>query len=57
MKKTQSNIEHSPKYQDVYDYYNVYHTWGITAVRNAVKKGWIRADEFEEITGEPYESE
>ena len=29
--------------------------WKIQAVRNAVVKGWITADEFKEITGEDYE--
>lgn len=28
--------------------------WGIDRVRNAVVKNWITAEEFEEITGEPY---
>ena len=29
--------------------------WSKKAVRNAVKKSWITAAEYEEITGEPYE--
>ena len=29
--------------------------WNETRVRNAVKMGWITADEFEQITGYPYE--
>lgn len=28
--------------------------WSITRVRNAVKKGWISSDDFEEITGIRY---
>lgn len=28
--------------------------WKIQAVRNAVVKGWITAEEFKEITGEDY---
>ena len=29
--------------------------WKKKAVKNAVKKGWITADEYKEITGEDYE--
>lgn len=28
--------------------------WSIDKVRNAVVKGWITVDEYEEITGEVY---
>ena len=28
--------------------------WKIQAVRNAVVKGWITAEEYKEITGEDY---
>lgn len=28
--------------------------WSIDKVRDAVAKGWITADEFQEITGEVY---
>ena len=28
--------------------------WSIERVRNAVVKEWITAEEFKEITGEPY---
>ena len=28
--------------------------WSIDKVRNAVVKGWITIDEYEEITGEVY---
>lgn len=30
--------------------------WSIDKVRDAVVKGWITADEYEEITGEDYQS-
>ena len=30
--------------------------WGAEAVKNAVKKGWITADEYKEITGEDYDA-
>lgn len=46
-------MEHSPKYALVKKYYDG-GLWSVTAVRNAVAKGWITADEFEEITGAPY---
>lgn len=29
--------------------------WSIDKVRDAVVKGWITAEEFQEITGEVYE--
>ena len=45
--------EHYAKYDKVKAYYDK-GLWSVTAVRNAVTKGWITADEFTEITGEPY---
>ena len=45
---------HSPKYAKVKKYYDK-GIWDIEMVHNAVVKGWITAEEFEEITGEPYE--
>ncbi len=42
---------HSRKFDTVKKWYDK-GLWKIEAVRNAVKKGWITADEFEEITGE-----
>lgn len=42
------------RYDKVKYYYdNGY--WSIQRVRDAVAKGWITAEQFEEITGEPYE--
>lgn len=29
--------------------------WDLSRVKNAVLKGWITADEYETITGEPFE--
>lgn len=44
------------KYDKVKYYYdNGY--WSIQRVRDAVAKGWITAEQFEEITGKPYEEE
>ena len=44
---------HSPNYEKVKNYYNK-GLWSIDRVRNAVVKGWITPEEFEEITGQPY---
>lgn len=41
------------KYEKVRYYYDA-GLWSITQVRNAVVKGWITAEQFEEITGEVY---
>lgn len=45
--------EHSPKFELVKHYYET-GQWKIKAVRNAVIRGWITEEEFEEITGEVY---
>ena len=47
-------MDHSEKFYLVKDYYDS-GMWKKKAVRNAVKKTWITADEYEEITGEVYE--
>lgn len=53
--------EHSPKFDKVKSYYDLWvqtdggKGWSPKMVSNAVMKGWITADEYEEITGEPYE--
>lgn len=46
----------SKKYELVKHYYDN-DLWNLTRVRNAVVKGWITAEEFETITGQPYEGE
>jgi hypothetical protein len=56
--KTESEVvteakEHSPWFEKIKGYYPAF--WNIEMVRNAVKKGKITAEEFEEITGEKYE--
>lgn len=44
------------KYDKVKYYYdNGY--WSIQRVRDAVVKGWITPEQFEKITGKPYEEE
>lgn len=48
-------MEHSPKFDKVKSYFDK-GLWGITAVRNAVEKNWITAEEFKLITGEDYEA-
>lgn len=46
---------HSDKYNKVKSYYdNGY--WDIDKVHAVVAKDWITPEEFEEITGQPYES-
>ena len=42
------------KFEMVKDFYDR-GLWNITRVRNAVVKGWITAEEYELIVGEPYE--
>lgn len=44
----------SKKYEKVKLYYTV-GSWTKKMVGNAVKKGWITADEYKSITGEDYE--
>lgn len=43
----------STKYNKVKGYYDS-GLWNKTMVRNAVVKGWITAEEYAQITGEPY---
>lgn len=44
----------SKHFERVKTYYNR-GLWTIEQVRNAVIKGWITAEEFEEITGRSYD--
>lgn len=46
--------EHSEKYELIKGYYDS-GFWKKKAVKNAVSKCWITAEEYEEITGEAYE--
>ncbi len=46
-------VAHSPNFTKVKDYYDT-GKWSIDRVYKAVGK-WITAEEYEEITGEPYE--
>ena len=48
-----NSMEHSENFEKVKSYYDR-GLWNIAKVRKAVGK-WITAEEFEEITGEPYE--
>lgn len=45
---------HSPKFNKVKNYYDK-GLWNKKMVHDAVVKGWITAEEYEEIVGEPYE--
>lgn len=47
--------EHSKKYSLVKHYYDK-GLWSKKRVHDAVVKEWITAEEYEEITGEPYEN-
>ena len=42
------------KFEKVKDFYER-GLWNISRVRDAVVKGWITVEEFETITGQPYE--
>lgn len=59
MAKKKKN-EHSPKFEKVKAYYELWIAtdgekgWSPKMVANAVVKGWITAEEYEEIIGEPY---
>ena len=46
----------SKKFATVKKYYDK-GLWTKTAVHNAVVKGWITAEEYEMIVGEPFEEE
>lgn len=46
--------EHSKNFEKVKNYYET-GRWDEYRVSEAVKKGWITAEEYEEITGQPYE--
>ena len=54
-KTTVQEVVHSPKFALVKGYYDT-GKWAKKAVRNAVIKGWITADEYQEITGEVFEA-
>lgn len=45
----------SNKFEKVKSYYERV-LWNVSRVRNAVVKGWITAEEFQIITGQPYEA-
>ena len=46
-------MEHSKNYDKVKGFYGA-KLWNEVRVRNAVVKGWITEDEFDEITGASY---
>jgi len=49
-------MEHSAKFEQIKKWYDD-GLWSKRAVKNAVKKGWITAEEYEEITGEQHSSQ
>lgn len=54
-------MEHSPKFEMIKAQYQLYldtegrKGWSKNMVRNAVLKGWITEEEYQEIVGEDYE--
>ncbi len=46
-------VQHSPKFEDIKDYYDS-GFWNAAMVKNAVKKKRITAEEYTEITGKEY---
>lgn len=46
--------EHSEKFELVKGYFDS-GEWKKKAVKNAVRRGWITAEEYAEIVGEPYD--
>ena len=46
-------MEHNAKFEDVKQHY-LLHMWKKSTVKLTVKKKWITAAEYEEITGEKY---
>ena len=49
-------MKYSPKYEKVKRYFDK-GLWTKEMVHNAVIKGWITAEEYEMIVGEPYEEQ
>ena len=47
-------VEHSKNFEKVKGYFDA-GRWNEYRVHEAVVKGWITADEYQEITGNPYE--
>lgn len=45
--------EHSEKFYVIKEYWDS-GRWKLKAMRNAVSRGWITSEEYEEITGLPY---
>ena len=48
-----ATVKHSPKYDNILQWYSM-GMWSLKMVKNAVVKGWITEEEYEEITGEVY---
>lgn len=47
-------MEHSVNYAKVKSYYDR-GLWNLARVKKAVEKGWITEEEYQEITGQPYD--
>lgn len=46
---------HSKKFTKIKEWYHL-DMWSEVRVRSAVDQGWITAEEYEEIIGEPFEA-
>jgi hypothetical protein len=53
-------MEHSKNFDKVKKFYATIYmgqrTWDEARVKNAVEKGWITSEEYEEIVGQPYKA-
>lgn len=49
-------MEHSVNYAKVKSYYDR-GLWNLARVKKAVEKGWITEEEYQEITGQPYDGD
>ena len=54
MRTKENDDMHSKKFKKVKGYYDS-GLWSKSKVHDAVVHGWITAEEYKEITGEPYE--
>lgn len=51
----EKTVQHSKKFEAVRDWYDC-GLWNRKRVKNAVAKGWITDEEYEEITGDAYDA-
>lgn len=51
----QEEVQHSDWFDRIKDYYDT-KRWNLAMVKNAVKKGKITEEEYEEVTGRKYKA-